>query len=63
MGKFKRSKNRIWGTGAMVNFCEAKMMDEKTMSKINRNVYLQGKGIYAPVSTEMRDWQKELMKH
>ena len=59
--RIKRSKDKVWGTGAMVNFSKAKMMDEETIKRINRNVYLQSRGIYQPVTTDLKDWQKEIM--
>ena len=57
----KRSKNKIWGTGAMVNFAEVKTLSDMTIRRINRRVYLQSKGTTAERSTELKDWQKELM--
>ena len=62
MSKFKRSKDKIWGTGARTNFCDVNMLSDETIKRINRRVYLQSKGCHAPVTTELKDWQKELME-
>ena len=62
MSKYKRSKDKLWGSGAMNDLGTMKFLDINKAKEINDRIYMMSKDHYCVNRDyELKDWQIELM--